>query len=177
VWHKHIVTRKYWTTQRRYGSDGSYYDERVEKEQRVAKHESQQAFTITDETGSILVHPGRALEDMEKLVDRFERSDAPSDHVRLSIGQLNLSLPKRQRDGTIGYRYEEWVLRPGTKLFALGEASDATGTLTLDSPSMVSTKNKQTLEVESQKKQRFSVAAGAVTAVAGLTLIVADLFF
>ena len=174
VWHKHVVTRKFWETERRRDSNGDYRNRRVEKKEKVADRESEQAFLITDETGSILVHPGKAVEGADKVVDRFEPEDEKEERTELSIGSFSLSLPKTRREGTIGYEYEEWVLKPGRKLYVLGEAGDASGDLAIEAPSLVSTKDEETLLRETQSKQRLFLLGGVVAAVVGVVLIVID---
>lgn len=175
LWHRHVVIRKYWETERRRDSDGSYSNRRVEKKEKVAERESEQPFHVTDDTGSVLVHPAGALQDMKQVVSRFEPHDSSDERTELSIGKLNLSLPNTRREGTIGYEYEEWVLEAGRKLYVLGEATDDDGELGVTSPSMISTKDEETLLHEARKKERLALIAGAVAAVAGVVLIVADL--
>ncbi|WP_053204495.1 GIDE domain-containing protein [Jiangella muralis] len=172
VWHKHVVTRKFWETERKRDSNGNYRNRRVEKKEQVADQESEQPFLVTDETGSVLVHPGRAVEGVEKTVDRFEPHDEEEERTELSIGSFSLSLPKTQREGTIGYQYEEWVLEPGRKLYVLGEVSDASGELAIEAPTLVSTKDEETLLQETRSKQRLLLIGAAVAAVAGCVLIV-----
>lgn len=172
VWHKHVVTRRFWETERERGSNGNYRNRRVEKEEKVANRESEQPFLVTDETGSVLVHPGRAIEGIDKVVDRFEPHAEEEERTELSIGSFSLSLPKTQREGTIGYQYEEWVLKPGQQLYVLGEVGDASGELAIDGPTLITTKNEETLMRQSRSKQRLFGLIGAVAAVAGIALIV-----
>ncbi|WP_116949447.1 GIDE domain-containing protein [Jiangella endophytica] len=172
VWHKHVVTRKYWETERKRDSNGNYRNRRVEKKEKVADRESEQPFLVTDETGSVLVHPSRGVEGVEQIVDRFEPHDEKEERTELSIGSFSLSLPKTQREGTIGYQYEEWVLEPGRKVYVLGEAGDASGELAIEAPTLISTKDEETLLRESRSKQRLFLLGATVAAVAGIALIV-----
>lgn len=172
VWHRHIVTRKYWTTERRRNSNGDYRSHRVERQERVADAESSQPFSVRDQTGTVVVHPAGALDDMEQVVDRFEPEDEADRRTEISLGKFHLSLPSGAREGTIGYSYEEWVLRAGQRLYVLGEASDAGGELAFVKPSLVSTKNEAELTGDFERKQKIFTAVAGVAAVVGIVLVV-----
>ena len=175
VWHRHVVTRKYWKTERRRDSDGSYRSRRVEKQEKVAAREADQPFTVTDRTGSILVHPtDGALQDMRKVVDRFEPHDDADERTELSFGTFSFKLPTSRREGTIGYRYEEWALPAGRELYVLGEVNDERGELAFTAPDLVTTKDEETLLRESRNRERFALIGGCVAAVVGVVLILVD---
>lgn len=174
VWHKHVVSRKHWETRRERDNDGNYHTRRVESWERVAERRSDQPFTVVDETGSVAVLAGtREPDGVEQVVDRFEPSNEQQG-TQLSFGGFNLNLGGA-REGTIGYKYEEWVLRPGRRLYVLGEANDANGQITIANPSIISTKDEQQLIQESRSSQRWLSIGGAVAAVAGVVLIVVGL--
>lgn len=175
VWHRHVVTRKYWTTERRRESNGTYRTRRVEKEETVAERESQDPFYVRDSTGTVAVRPVTgALAHMRQVVDRFEPHTEAKEGTTLSIGGLNLSLPATQREGTVGYKYTEWVLTPGTNVYVLGVAGDASGELTIDNPTLVSTKNEETLLADAKRKALLMAGIAVVAAVAGVVLILVD---
>ncbi|WP_460524578.1 E3 ubiquitin ligase family protein [Flindersiella endophytica] len=171
VWHKHVVSRKYWETRRERDSDGDYHTRRVESWERVAERKSDQPFTLVDEQGSVGVHVGGKEPDgVEQVVDRFEPSNEQHG-TQLSFGGFSLNLGGG-REGTIGYKYEEWVLRPGRRLYVLGEASDASGAIVVTNPSIISTKDEQQLIQEARSSQRWLTIGGSVAAVAGVVLII-----
>lgn len=175
LWHRHVVTRKYWETERRRDSGGTYRTRRVEKTERVAERESDQPFTVTDSTGSILVHPADgALQDMRQVLDRFEPHTGSTERTELSFGSFSFKLPSSRRDGTIGYRYEEWVLPAGRELYVLGEVNDERGELAFTAPDLVSTKDEETLLGEARRRERFGLIGGGVAALVGIVLIVID---
>ncbi|WP_129667892.1 GIDE domain-containing protein [Phytoactinopolyspora endophytica] len=176
LWHRHVVKRKYWTTERRRDSKGNYRTRRVEKEETVATRESEDPFHVRDETGTIEVRPKPGVfEHMRQVVDRFEPHNESSQHSTLSVGSLSLKLPKTQREGTVGYKYTEWVLTAGTTLYVLGTAKDNGGELSIDEPSLVSTKSEEELLAEAKKKERFSLVGGIAAAAVGVALILVDL--
>jgi hypothetical protein len=170
VWHKHVVTRKYWETARRDNS-GSYSSRRVERKERVTEHESGEPFLVNDETGTVKVHPGKALEHMRRVVNRFEPYEENQQGTKLSVGKFSLTLPTRRREGTIGYEYEEWVLEPGTQVYVLGEANDTSGKIVIDQPSLVSTKSEEELMRDARSKQKFHTVAGGIGVVAGVAFL------
>jgi hypothetical protein len=171
VWHKHVVSRKYWETRRERDSDGDYRTRRVESWERVAERRSDQPFSVVDATGTVGVLAGsREPDGLEQVVDRFEPSNEQQG-TKLSFGGFSLNLGGG-REGTIGYKYEEWVLRPGRRLYVLGEANDANGPIVVANPSIISTKDEQQLIQEARTSQRWLTIGGAVAAVAGVVLII-----
>lgn len=168
VWHRHVVSRKYWDTQR--DKDGNR--RRVERTEKVAEMTSENPFAVEDETGRVLVHPkGTSIDDLPKVVDRFER-EKPQ-RTKLKMGKFSMSLPSG-RSGTIGYRYEEWILKPGARLYVLGEASDGYGELVVEKPGggpfVISTKDEMELIQHARKFQRIAVVIGAVALVVAVVL-------
>lgn len=103
-----------------------------------------------------------AVEHMEKVVDRFEPHEDRRDRTELSIGKLNLKLSTKEREITIGYQYEEWVLRPGRRLYVLGEAGDSSGGLWI---AWVSNKGRSWVRVA-------ATVLGVLSIVVGLFVIV-----
>lgn len=173
VWHKHVVSRKYWETRRERDSDGDYHTRRVESWERVAERRSDQPFLVVDQTGSVGVLAGsREPDGLEQVVDRFEPSNERQG-TQLSFGGFSLNLGGG-REGTIGYKYEEWVLRPGRRLYVLGEANDAGGPITIANPSIISTKDEQQLIQEARSSQRWLTIGGIVASAAGVVLVIAD---
>ncbi|MGW5358818.1 GIDE domain-containing protein [Actinopolymorpha pittospori] len=146
VWHRHVVTRKYWHTDH----DSNGRPERVEREEQVAERSSGAGFLVTDPSGAVLVHPGKTRPDGAlKVVDRFEPGNAPNGDP-----------------DTIGYHYEEWALAPGEQVYVLGEASDATGELAIVEPSIISTRS----EVDLLRRTRLHEKAFSVATAAGVVL-------
>ncbi|NED99741.1 E3 ubiquitin ligase family protein [Phytoactinopolyspora halotolerans] len=176
VWHRHVITRKYWTTERRRDSNGNYRTRRVEREETVATRESEEPFHVRDHTGTILVRPkAGTFEHMRQVVDRFEPHDDSAEGTTLSLGSFSFTLPATRREGTIGYKYTEWVLTPDTPVYVLGTAGDGGGELAVEDLSLVSTKDEEALLAAARKKERFALAGGIVAAVVAVGLILAGI--
>ncbi len=169
VWHRHVVTRKYWVTQR----DGKGNSRRVDREEQMAERVSEQPFVVGDATGSVVVYPENIRpEGAQKVLDRFEQDQDRADRGEIRIGSFAMALPNLSGSGTYGYRYEEWVLGPGARVFVAGEASDARGELGIDRTSVISTRSEAELLARERNRQRWSTVAAAVLALAGVVLLV-----
>jgi hypothetical protein len=175
VWHRHVVTRKYWTTEQRKDSDGNYRTRRVERTEKVATRESEQPFFVRDQTGAVAVHPADAMQDMEKVVERFEAADETGGHTEISLGKFNLSIPTSKREGTIGYKYEEWILRAGKDLYVLGDVVDPGGQLAITKPEFVTTKDEETMIAKVKFQAKISLVLAILAAPVGVILILVDL--
>ena len=166
VWHKHRVTRKYTQSVR----SGNRRRQQTRNEV-VTEATTASPFRVKDATGAVLVDPGNQDPDgVEKVRDRFER-DRQGGGGKLTIGSFSLRLPSRSR--TIGYRYEEWALRPGRQVYVLGEASDQSGRLTLGAPAeggvfLISTRSEAELRSRERTKVLGFSAGGAAALLAGL---------
>lgn len=178
VWTRHKITRKYWETER--DSDGD--EDRVDREQVMSHNRIAPLFAIEDATGQVLVNPGdNEPECAQKVFDKFVEHDEQESHTELKIGSFSLTLPTLKDDGTYGYQYEEWVLTPGQRMFVLGEASDATGSLVVSPPEkgghfIMSDKDEQQLLREATSSQKAFNIGGIVLAVAGVAATLIDLF-
>lgn len=171
VWHRHVVTRKYWETRR--DSKGS--TRRVSRTEIMSQHTSGQPFLVQDPSGVVTVYPGGVLVDgAQKVLDRFER-DTGGGATTLQLGKFRMSIPSDD-SGTDGYQYEEWVLRPGRRVYVLGEASDATGELAVTEPQIVSTRTEAELLARSRSRQRTFTIAALVAAAVGLASAVVGVF-
>ncbi|MEW1722516.1 GIDE domain-containing protein [Streptomyces sp. NPDC093109] len=171
VWHHHKVTRRYEETYR--DNDGNR--RRRTRTDVVADHATSTPFYVEDATGKLLVHPGKQkIDGAEKVQDTFEPYEGRSGG-RITFGSLVLSLGSRS--DTIGYDREEWVLRPGARVFAHGEAGDETGRLVLGAPAeggvfILSTRTEgQLVRRENNHVLGWGIGAG-VTGVAGVVLLI-----
>ncbi|MET9021381.1 GIDE domain-containing protein [Actinopolymorpha sp. NPDC004070] len=163
VWHRHVVTRKYWETRR----DRKGSSRRVSRTEVVSQHSSGQPFRVQDPSGVVTVYPGDvAVDGAQKVLDRFER-DTGGGQATLQLGKFRMSIPAGD-SGTDGYQYEEWVLRPGRRAYVLGEASDGTGELAITDPLIVSTRTEAELLARSHSRQQAFTIAAVVAAVGGV---------
>ncbi|KOX23653.1 hypothetical protein ADL05_02430 [Nocardiopsis sp. NRRL B-16309] len=167
VWHQHRVTREYEKVER----DGDGDRRTVTRNQVVARHTTDTAFFLEDDTGTLVVRPGgHDVENAEKVTDRFRPHRGGGS---VSIGPVTL----RSDGGTVGFKEEEWVLRPGTRLFVHGEAFDtADGRLEIGAPAeggtfIMSTRSEaELLRGENGKLRGFGIATGAA-ALVGVVLL------
>lgn len=175
VWHRHVVTHKYWVMER----DSKGRRRRRNRTEKVAEHQSEMHFGVRDNTGVIAVNPDGSDPDApEKVLERFEKG-RNRQGTRLEIGGFKLDLGSGHGK-TIGYKYEEWVLRPDRHLFVHGEVVDQGEALVMtkpdDGPFIVSTRNEQQLLASETKKQRWFGIGAAGAAVVG-AIVVAVSFF
>lgn len=124
----------------------------------LEEHASERPFVLVEETGNIGVDPrGVVVTAPEQVGGRDDWTV----------------------DGVV--RREEWVVRPGTRLYVHGEANDRDGSLVLGRPEsetdpfLVSTRASGALRDDSLLLQRRWAYGGAASGVAGLALVVAAL--
>ncbi|MFJ9405674.1 GIDE domain-containing protein [Streptomyces sp. NPDC101393] len=171
VWHQHKITRRYEETYR----DGRGSRKRRTSNEVVSRHTSSTAFFVEDATGKMVIHPGEhPVTGAEKTVDRFDPHTS-SGGKRLQIGPIGLDLGGG--DGTIGYRHEEWIVRPGSRFYVNGEAGDGNGRLAIGAPAeggvfvMSPKSEEELLRGENRNVMLFGSGAG-VLALTGIVLLV-----
>lgn len=172
VWHRHVVTHKYWVMER----DSKGRRRRRNRSEKVAEHSSELHFGVRDATGVIAVDPNGAAPDApEKVLERFEKGRnraKQGPHVQIGDFTLNLGSGGAR---TIGYRYEEWVLRPQRHLYVLGEVVDQGGALVVAKPSegpyVISTRNEEQLLASETKKRTWFTVGAVAAAVAGAVVL------
>ncbi|MFJ1454743.1 E3 ubiquitin ligase family protein [Nocardia wallacei] len=178
VWYRYRVERHYEEFRYRDGKR-----ERKRRTEKVAEHTSWQGFAVIDDEGRTLgVDPnGTEPDHAVKTVDRFE-PHRDGNSADLLGGILDRVLGGG--DGTIGYKYTEWIIPVGQRLYVLGEVHDRIGPLVIGKPSgnghfVISTRTEQQLRDEAathHARWRIVVLAGAllglVTLVAGIVDIV-----
>lgn len=175
VWHRHEVTHKYRDTY----TDSKGRRRTRTREEKVSERSSNEPFYVEDATGRMLVVPSEKVHKPRKIHDRWEKADPKSNRTELSVGKFSMSMPKTG-DRSLGYQYEEWAIKPGDKVYVLGEASDVDGELAVREPQgsgelLISTMSEEQL-IESTKSQSKLYAWGAsAAAVVGPVLLVIGL--
>ncbi|GAB3295332.1 hypothetical protein GCM10027563_36630 [Parasphingorhabdus pacifica] len=173
VWHRHEVVRHYEHVHYRNGR------RRVKRrKETVAGHTSWEGYAIRDDQNVLIgLDPnGTAPDRPEQVLDRYEphRPDGPS--------LFGVQLPRMfDSSGTIGYQYNEWVIRPGTRLYVLGEVHDKIGPLVIGNPEadghfMISTRSEQELRDSRGTRHKLLSVAVLVAAPAGLVFTVFGAF-
>lgn len=174
VWYRYRIERHYETVVYR---DGRRHRRR--HTERVADHTSGQGYAVIDEAGrTIGVDPdGTKPDSVEQTVDRFEPY-----HGGHSMSLFGIQLPVALGRGsqTIGYAYKEWLIRPGQRLYVLGEVHDRHGPLVIGEPMesghfIISTRTEQELRKARENRHKMLAFGVIATTVLGLGLLVGGL--
>ncbi|HEX8104737.1 MAG TPA: GIDE domain-containing protein [Solirubrobacteraceae bacterium] len=178
IWHRSTVTEHYWDWER--DSDGDR--RRVRKERQLSSHASETAFIVDDGTGKIPVDPrGADIDGEEKVVDRMEDADDGRSGGGSGFASLvaNLGQSLMGGDSTIALEYEEWVIRSGARVYALGEVRDDGGRVRLAKPAkgkmIISTRSEEEVTGSARKTMTLAAVGAGVLDLAGIGLIVAGL--
>jgi len=185
VWHSSRVQRRY--THHDRDSDGA--TRVTTRTETVAEQTSPHGWALLCDGHTIGVdHGGRRPEGVEQVVDRFEPAGdrQPQGALAGAISVLG-ALAGGDRDETIGYQHTEWVLRPGTRMYVLGEVAtepgpSGDGPLVIRPPRdgsafVISTRTEEELTADARRGQRIRAWVGAALALGGLALLVAALVF
>lgn len=178
VWHRTRITHHYWERRRRRRADGSHDWDRQETSRVISDERSQAPFAVDDGTGQVLISPIEAdIEGAEKSFSQFEPDDRSSEGA-FSVFGIEVQLGSGSR--SIGFEREEWVVRPGTRLYTLGEISDRGGRLQIGKPIdggrlIISSRSEQELQAAAARRSKIATIGGAVAAVAGVALLVVGL--
>jgi hypothetical protein len=121
VWYSYRI-RRHWYYRTREGHYREHWDS-------VAEGAASTGFALVDNGGwTIGVLPaGARLESVEKPVDSYETDFRPE-----LVDVFGFQMLRHR--GTLGFHYEELVIRPGTWLYVLGEARDVDGPLVVAKP-------------------------------------------
>jgi hypothetical protein len=125
VWHAHRVQRRY----TEYYRDSEGRRRSCTQTETVAEHSSPDGFALLFDGHLIGVdHGGQRPDGVQQVTDRFEPGPRRADRGLLE------ALVGDDREETLGYQYTEWVLRPGTPMYVLGEVHDRHGALIIGRP-------------------------------------------
>jgi hypothetical protein len=157
VWYHATTTREY---EERVHNKGSGSATRRGSET-VASRQDATRFSLSDDTGTILVDP----EDAEVV------SKVSFDEFKPEVGRFGGGGRK-----TVGYRYKEQIVPVGQTLYVFGEASDTDGVLAVRKPTtkgrfIVSVKSEEAMVREYAGSAKFLYVAGIAALVLGLMLI------
>jgi hypothetical protein len=172
VWFRYRVEREYEVVEYRDGRR-----QRSKRTEQVAEHTSPHWYTLVDDQGgAIPLDPnGTSPDRAEQTVDSYE----PHHGQGRPTTFFGIELPSflAESDSTIGFKYQEWVIRPGTRLYVLGEVNDSGGRLTLGKPQqtgtfIISTRSEQELRDTRVKHHRYLAIAVIAAATLGTALII-----
>lgn len=174
VWHRVTLSEHCWDTD--VDADG---DKRRERKVRLLESEASDAsFALDDGTGTILVATAAAdVDEPSKTSDRFTEERTDVEDASGVAGAMQTV--QRWTSSTIGFEYVEWAIRPGERLFVVGEATDAGGRLEMAKPAdgrlLISTRSEEQLQRSAGRWSRGLGIAAAALAVIGLGLAIAGL--
>lgn len=167
VWYRYKVERHYEHVEYR---DGKRH--RSRRTEKVADFTSTRGYALIDEQGrTIGVDPGGTEPDgREQTVDRFEPHQG---EVRFSLFGIDI----RADDSTIGFDYKEWLIRPGQRMYILGEVHDKIGPLVIAKPDggghfIVSARTEDELRRDRTRKHKLLAIGVVIAFAAGLALTV-----
>ncbi len=121
--------------------------------------------------------PTRIVDGAKKSVSEFREPTAEPGST-MKLGPFEITLPGGDSD-TIGYEYEEWVLAVGTRMFVHGDATDASGELTIVEPEgkaklVISTHSEtELLEDAASAAHRLQIAAIVAAGIAAVCAVLA----
>jgi hypothetical protein len=176
VWYRYRIDRHYEVIEYR---DGKRH--RRKRTERVAEHTSHQGYAVIDNEGrTIGVDPnGTNPDGVEQTVSRFE----PHHDDRGGVDLFGIRLPALfgRSDSTIGYDYKEWVIRPGQRLYILGEVHDRIGPLVIGKPAdkghfIISTRTEEELRASRVQRHKLLAAGTIASCVLGVGFLVSALF-
>jgi hypothetical protein len=171
VWYGNRVQRRY----TEYSRDSEGRQTSSTQTETVAEHSSPEPFALLRDGHVIVVdHGGQKPDGAQQVTDRFVPGERRTESGFL--GALS-ALAGKQGDETLGYQYTEWVLRPGTAMYVLGEVHDMRGALTIGRPAdrkhpfLISTKSEEELTADARGEQKLWAWGGAGIGLVGVALI------
>lgn len=180
VYYSMTVTREYEETYTETDSQNNQHQRTKHGSDTVASNSRRVPFWVEDETGRLPVDPQGAEIDSVQVEDRYE--PAGQLQLGLTLGGINLSFGSAGVGrNTLGYRYRESLLPPDRQVFVLGEASDSSGTLTVQKPQkkggkfIISLKSEEQLVAGSKQTITWLLYGGVACGALGVVTIVAGL--
>jgi hypothetical protein len=179
VWHHSTVTHRYWEMEERV-VDGQRQRNRVERDETVSDITSAAPFVVSDGSGSVAVSPdGANVDKPERVVDRFEPQVTQEQLPSGLAGVLSSFLRAGSQSGTLGFRYQEWIIRPGARLYVHGEVSDSSGRVAFAKPSggryIISTRSEEEIVGAAERNATIATGVAGVLALAGVVLVILGL--
>jgi E3 ubiquitin ligase len=174
VWYRYQVERQYEDVEYNNG-----HRRTVKRTETVAEQTSFEGYALIDEAGrTIGVDPnGTNPDGVEQTVSRFEQPQNNPGQVEM----FGIKLPNffGNNGGTIGFEYKEWVIRPGRRLYILGEVHDKIGPLVIakpqDGPFIISNRTEDELRASATQQHNLlrigvlvAFALGVVLTVLGI---------
>ncbi|MBP2325057.1 hypothetical protein JOF56_005442 [Kibdelosporangium banguiense] len=171
VWYRYRIDRQYEHVEYR---DGKRH--RSRRTEKVAEHTSATGYALIDEQGlTIGVDPtGTKPDGVEQTVNRFEPHQGDG---RANVFGIELPSFFGGNDSTIGFDYKEWLIRPGRRMYILGEVHDKIGPLVIARPEqkghyIISTRTEDELRKDRVLRHKLLAIGVIVAFAAGLALTI-----
>ena len=139
-------------------------------------------FAVRDATGPVAVNPDGANVDRPSACSTASTPMWRTRRRRCRAGWRASSssfLRSGSQSGTLGFEYEEWVIRPGARLYVHGEVSDASGRVAFAKPSegryVISTRSEEEIVGAAERNAKIARFVTGVLFVAGVVLVVVGL--
>ncbi|MFN4067140.1 MAG: E3 ubiquitin ligase family protein [Thermosynechococcus sp.] len=170
------VSREYEETVSETESEG-HTQWRTERRSTTISSNSQTIpFRLRDRYGEIEVDPRGADIETIQVLDEFRPAN---NTARLAFGsfQVNVGSLTFGSGNTIGYRYQEWITPVDRQVLVVGMASDQTGTLRIERPTVkrqkffVSLKPEDSLSQDTSHAVLYSTIGAAACGGLGVLLI------
>ncbi|PSN13313.1 E3 ubiquitin ligase [filamentous cyanobacterium CCP5] len=132
VYYRYTVQREYEETHRRQTSEGRWETTTQRGSEILSSHQQRVPFWLVDSSGTVEINPDGADIETVEIVNDFQPGEPQGP---LAFGRYRRdpgALAQSRR--TLGYRYREAVLPLGRSVLVVGEATDATGPVTLAKP-------------------------------------------
>jgi hypothetical protein len=131
----------------------------------VASNSQRRDFEIEDATGRIAVNPNSADVDPVQVVSKYEQNF--QDRIAFGNFSFNVNLSSGDRK-ILGYEFTEKIIPLERRLYVLGEATDASGGLMIQSPSeknipfIITLKSREELAKDTESSIKWMMI-GAIT--------------
>lgn len=182
VYYAVSVTREYEEQYYDTDSEGNRQLKTRRGSETVSSNTRSGPFSLDDGTGVIEIDPEGASIDAVKTFDRFQNGEGSG---TVNFGRFSFDFGRMmvgQGRRTIGYKYEEYSIPVGRRLYILGEASTADGRLRVRKPGekgkkyLLSVRSEEELVRAAETGAKWLGIGAIVAAIGGIALIVASFF-
>ncbi|MHB1133503.1 MAG: E3 ubiquitin ligase family protein [Chloroflexota bacterium] len=176
VYYSMSVTREYEETYTETDNQGRQQQRTRNGSETVAHNSRRVPFWLEDGGSRIPVDPDGAEIDAEQVAERYEPAGLAQ--LGLSLGGLQLVVGGAGGRRTLGHRYRESLLPLGRRAFVLGEASDSSGTLTVQKSQqkgvkfIITLKSQEQLVGSAQRTINWLLYGATASAVLGVAALV-----
>lgn len=145
----------------------------------VSDETSEAPLVLEDETGRVVIEPaGAEIDGPEVSLDRFEPAQSGGGSTVSGFGvTVHLDGDRRR---SLGFQSHEKLIRPGRRLYVLGEAREVDGVVHVGRPRaggrlLISTRSEEELSSSARRGSQVATAVAGVAGLAGLGLLLAGL--